>query len=128
MARRLNIAPHVRFAGAVSQEALAELYRQSDLLIHPTFYDPFPRVIVEALASGVPVVTTRACGGAELITPGHNGFIVNDPRQVDAFTDAVASVADPERRAVMGAEAARTGRRFDFEAHADAVATWLAGA
>ncbi len=128
MARRLNIAPYVRFAGAVSQHALAELYRSSDLLIHPTFYDPFPRVIVEALASGVPVVTTRDCGGAELITPGRNGFVVSDPRQVAAIADAIESVADPERRAVMGAEAARTGRGFDFETHAEAVATWLAGA
>lgn len=126
-ARRLNIATHARFAGAVSRDALAQLYRDSDLLIHPTFYDPFPRVIVEALASGVPVVTTRACGGAELITPGRNGFIVDDPRQVDAITEAIASVADPERRAVMGTEAAQTGRRFDFEAHAAEVATWLSG-
>ena len=106
--------------------ALAELYRESDLLIHPTFYDPFPRVIVEALASGVPVVTTRICGGAELITPGQNGFVVGDPRQVDAFADAMVSVADPERRAAMGAMAADTGRRFDFEAHVEDVANWLA--
>jgi UDP-glucose:(heptosyl)LPS alpha-1,3-glucosyltransferase len=126
IARRLNITGHVHFAGAVSRTALAQLYRESDLLIHPTFYDPFPRVIVEALASGVPVVTTRICGGAELITPGQNGFVVGDPRQVDAFAEAIASVADPERRAVMGRAAANTGRRLNFEAHVDAVADWLA--
>jgi glycosyltransferase involved in cell wall biosynthesis len=126
IARRLTIEPHVQFAGAVTRDALARLYRDSDLLIHPTFYDPFPRVIVEALASGVPVVTTRICGGAELITPGQNGFVVGDPRQVDAFADAIVSVADPGRRAAMGAIAADTGRRFDFETHVEDVANWLA--
>jgi UDP-glucose:(heptosyl)LPS alpha-1,3-glucosyltransferase len=126
MARRLNIAAQVHFAGAVSRSALAQLYRDSDLLIHPTFYDPFPRVIVEALASGVPVVTTAVCGGSELITPGQNGFVVSDPRQIDALTGAIAAVAAPGQRAAMGAAAAATGRCFDFESHADAVATWLA--
>ena len=127
LARRLNIAPHVRFAGCIARGALADLYRESDLLIHPTFYDPFPRVIVEALASGVPVVTTRACGGAEILAHGRDGFIVDDPRQVEALAEAIAAVADPDRRAALGAEAARTGQRFDFESHAEAVATWLAG-
>jgi UDP-glucose:(heptosyl)LPS alpha-1,3-glucosyltransferase len=126
LADRLNLAPHVQFAGAVSRDALARLYRDSDLLMHPTFYDPFPRVIVEALASGVPVVTTAACGGSELITPGQNGFVVGDPRQVAALTDAIAAVADPDRRAAMGAVAANTGRCLDFESHADTVAAWLA--
>jgi glycosyltransferase involved in cell wall biosynthesis len=125
-ARRLNVATHVHFAGDVSREALVQLYRASDLLLHPTFYDPYPFVIVEALATGVPVVTTRACGGAEIITPGRDGFVVSDPRQVDALTDAIVSVADPDRRAAMGTAAAATGRRFGFEAHVDAVEAWLA--
>jgi UDP-glucose:(heptosyl)LPS alpha-1,3-glucosyltransferase len=127
IAHRLNLAAHVQFAGAVSRDALARLYRDSDLLIHPTFYDPFPRVIVEALASGVPVVTTAACGGSELITPGENGFVVNDPRQVAALTDAIAAVAEPERRAAMGKAAADTGQRLGFETHVDAVVAWLSG-
>ncbi len=125
LARRLKIDAHVRFAGAVTQGVLADLYRRSDLLVHPAFYDPFPRVIVEAMASGVPVVTTAACGGAELITSGRNGFIVTDAREVDAIAEAIASVAAPSRRALMSAAAAETGRCFDFEAHADAVAAWL---
>lgn len=128
IARRLNVATHVRFAGAVSREALAQLYRDSDLLMHPTFYDPFPRVIVEALASGVPVVTTRVCGGAEIIVPGRNGFIVSDPRNVEGLTEAIVAVAASERRREMGTAAAETGRHLDFEAHVDAVAVWLAGA
>lgn len=126
LARRLNIDAHVRFAGAVAQDVLADFYRRSDLLVHPTFYDPFPRVIAEAMASGVPVVTTAVCGGAELITPGRNGFVVTDPRAVDAIAEAIASIAATGRRALMRTAAAETGRGFDFEAHADAVAEWLA--
>ena len=126
LARRLGVGEHVRCVGAIAQRALADLYRQSDALVHPAFYDPFPRVIVEAMASGVPVVTTASCGGAELIAAGHNGFVVTDPRDVDAIADAVTSIGDPSRRALMSAAAAATGRGFEFEAHVDAVAAWLA--
>jgi glycosyltransferase involved in cell wall biosynthesis len=75
----------------------------------------------------VPVVTTAACGGSELITTGQNGFVVSDPRQVGALTDAIAAVAEPERRAAMGKAAADTGQRLGFETHVDAVVAWLSG-
>lgn len=125
IARRLGVPSHVRFAGVVDRATLADLYRASDLLLHPTFYDPFPRVIVEALASGVPVATTEVCGGAEIITPGESGGIVDDPRDVAAWTGIIETVADPQRRAVMRVAAAETGRRFDFDAHAATVTRWL---
>jgi UDP-glucose:(heptosyl)LPS alpha-1,3-glucosyltransferase len=125
LARRLNIETHVRFAGAVTQAILADLYRRSDVLLHPAFYDPFPRVIVEALACGVPVVTTAACGGAELITSGRNGYVVNDPRDVEGIAAAIGSMAATDHRARMSVAAADIGRGLDFDRHADAVAAWL---
>ncbi len=125
MAQRLNITPHVRFAGAIDRETLASMYRASDLLMHPSFYDPFPRAIVEALACGVPVATTAACGAAEIITPGETGFVVNDPRDVSTWVGIIETMADPQRRAAMSEAAATTGRQFDFNTHAAEVAAWL---
>jgi UDP-glucose:(heptosyl)LPS alpha-1,3-glucosyltransferase len=125
LARRLGVDARVRFTGAVTQQALSALYRDSDLLVHPTFYDPFPRVIVEAMASGLPVVTTAVCGGAELIVPGENGFVVTDPRGVEALADAIATMSDADRRTRMSIAAADTGRRFDFHTHVDEVEQWL---
>jgi len=125
VADSLGIASHVRFAGVLPRPVLAATYRRSDLLIHPTFYDPFPRSLVEALACGCPVLTTRACGAAEIISPGENGFVVSDPRDVDALAAAIAAMADCPRRTLMRTAAAAVGRTFDFEAHVDAVSQWL---
>lgn len=127
LARRLGLEAQVQFVGRVTQDTLATLYRHSHLLVHPAFYDPFPRVIVEALASGVPVVTTAACGGAELIVPGRNGFVVDDPRNVDAIAGAIAAVSISSRRAPLSTAAAETGRSFDFQRHAEVVTRWLTG-
>ena len=54
LAAREGVADRVRFAGQLSQDQVADLYRRSDALVHPTFYDPFPRVVIEALACGCP--------------------------------------------------------------------------
>lgn len=125
MAQRRNIAAQVRFAGVVDRDTLADMYRARDLLMHPSFYDPFPRALVEALACGVPVATTAACGAAEIITSGETGFVVDDPRDISAWAGIIETVSNPQRRAAMREAAAATGRQFDFNAHAAAVAAWL---
>lgn len=76
LARRLEIEGKVTFMGKVS--SMAELYRAADLFIFPTRYDPFGNVHLEALSSGVPVITTAQAGGAEVIKEGENGFVLKD--------------------------------------------------
>ncbi|MBP8275064.1 MAG: glycosyltransferase, partial [Acidobacteria bacterium] len=125
LAERLKVAAHVRFAGAVDRATLADMYRASNLLMHPSFYDPFPRAIVETLACGVPVATTAACGAAEIITQGETGFVMNDPRDISTWVGVIETMADPQRRAAMREAAATTGRQFDFNTHAAEVAAWL---
>ncbi len=126
LARHFDVGPHVAFLGALDREPLAALYRSSDLLIHPTFYDSFGHVVIEALASGVPVATTAACGAAEILTPGQDGFVIDDPRDADAFAAAIDVVAGDRDRWALAEAAGRTGRGFDFETHVRAVALWLA--
>ncbi|MEJ2479672.1 MAG: glycosyltransferase family 4 protein [Acidihalobacter sp.] len=73
LARRLGIAARVRFAGA--QEDTAPYYGAADAFVLPTLYDPFPNVVLEAMASGLPVVTSRKCGAVDLIRDGENGYV-----------------------------------------------------
>ncbi|HEU4394974.1 MAG TPA: glycosyltransferase, partial [Planctomycetota bacterium] len=88
-----------------------DLYAECDLLAHPTFYDPCSLVALEALASGIPVVTTEANGASEWIAPG-GGEVVADPRDAGALAAALAraagAVRTPETRdaARRSAEAA----------------------
>jgi UDP-glucose:(heptosyl)LPS alpha-1,3-glucosyltransferase len=121
----LGVESAIHFPGAVNQRALAELYRSRDVLVHPTFYDPFPRVAVEALACGCPVLTTRRCGASELITDGENGFLVDDPRDSGSVAAAVASVIDPDALDAMRTRAASTRLRHGFDEHAREVWRWL---
>lgn len=69
-------------------------FAAADVFVFPTVYDPFGLVITEAMASGVPVVTSRAAGAAELITPGVDGFVTDQPWDADAIAAHLAALRD----------------------------------
>ena len=120
-----RIGDRVRFAGPLPQAGIAAAFRSAHALLHPTFHDPFPRVAIEAMASGCALITTARCGVAEVITSGHEGLLVDDPRDVDALAQAIAIAADPSRLAALRAAALATGRRFDERHHFARTAQWL---
>lgn len=66
----------VKWHGPVARERVLEAFRQADLLVFPTLCDGFGLVVAEALSQGLPVVTTRQAGAADLIREGENGFLV----------------------------------------------------
>ncbi len=79
----------------------------ADLLVLPTQYEPFGLVIVEALASGVPVLTSRLAGASTAVRPGRTGLLLEDPYDVDQLAGllAEAAAADLDQ---WGREAARS--------------------
>ena len=77
LARKLDIEERVHFVGPVVHPE--QYYNASDLFVFPTIYEPFSNVCLEAMASGLPIVTSRINGASEAITEGRNGFIVEDP-------------------------------------------------
>ncbi len=87
MAQRLGVAARTRF---LSPEAdLAPYYHAADLLVLPTWFDPFPNVGLEALFCGTPVVTTRYAGVHELITSQDLGSVVSSPAATSELRDAI---------------------------------------
>lgn len=74
LAGRLGIEARVRFLGG--QEDVRPFYGAADCFALPTLYDPMPNAALEALASGLPTVTSTTCGAAELIRPEINGRVV----------------------------------------------------
>ncbi len=87
----LGIADRVRFVGFKSADELAELYRQADLFILPTYAEALPSVITEALMSGLPVVATRVAGIPEQVGP--HGTLVA-PGDVAGLAGAIAETLD----------------------------------
>ncbi len=104
---------------------MAELYQRSHVLIHPSYHDPFSRVIVEALASGCPVVATRRCGATELMEDGVHGRIIERPDDAAAFAAACRSLTDPTMWRDMSEAAIALAHARDFSAHAAQVHQWL---
>jgi UDP-glucose:(heptosyl)LPS alpha-1,3-glucosyltransferase len=71
--RQLGIADRVRFVGSVSD--VRPYYACADIFALATLYDPQPNAMLEAMACGLPVVTTPKCGAAELLAEGRSGFV-----------------------------------------------------
>ena len=116
-AEALGVGPRVRFLGL--RDDLADLYAAADALLLPTRYDAFANVCLEALASGLPVVTSGANGAALLVREA--GVVVEDPGDVDGFAKALDGLADPARRAGLGQRARALAQGHGWDAHAAAL-------
>ncbi len=102
LAVKLGIADRVRFTGAVSD--VRPFLAASDAFVLPTLYDPFPNAALEAMACGLPLVTSTKCGAAEIVREGENGF-VRDAIDVGGLAGCLDRL-DPDTARRMG-EAAR---------------------
>ena len=114
LARRLGIGGRVRFVGAVSD--VRPYLAAADAFLLATLYDPFPNAALEAMASGLAIVTTTRCGAAELVVDGETGF-VRDALDVAGLSEALTRL-DPVNAARMGAAARASVARFTPEAMA----------
>ena len=114
LSERLGVADRVKFLGHRNDPK--DAYFAADFLVHPTFYDPCSLVALEALACGLPVVTTRYNGASELLSPA-DGVVIDDPHDAPALAAAMAGLLDHGRRAAMSAAARVAGNRWTFEQH-----------
>jgi UDP-glucose:(heptosyl)LPS alpha-1,3-glucosyltransferase len=114
LARRLGIDSRVHWVGP--QRDVRPYYGCADCFALPTFYDPFPNAALEALASGLPVVTTTACGAAELVEPGVSGYVLSDASDASTLAGCLqrAAVASP----AMGEAARAAAEPYGLEAMA----------
>lgn len=102
-ARALGCEKRVHFVGV--QHNVIPYYHAADALILPTLYDPFPNVILEAMACGLPVITSDTCGGAEFIVNGEQGYVC-DALDIVALSAAAQAIPLRSVDARMG-DAAR---------------------
>jgi UDP-glucose:(heptosyl)LPS alpha-1,3-glucosyltransferase len=91
---RLGLSGRVHYHGPTND--IGWWYAGGDLLVLPTQYEPFGLVIVEALASGVPVITTRLAGAANAIEHGVTGLIQEDPYDVSELASLITSALDAD--------------------------------
>jgi D-inositol-3-phosphate glycosyltransferase len=110
-----GVADRVRFVGPQSRNDLATLLRGARMLLVPSHSETFGLVVLEAAASGIPVVASASGGLAEAIENGQTGVLV-DSRNVRDWTDAVRSILEDDQLAErLGSGGQARARRFTWE-------------
>lgn len=109
--QRSGLAERVHFTGRISQTELARHLAASRVMVLASFSEGLPRVVVEAMLTGTPVIATRVGGIPELIADGENGYLI-EPHNVDALLQALQAVFAHPDYAAMGAAARTFARSF----------------
>lgn len=115
LARRLGVAHKVQFFGPCAD--MRSCYFAADFLVHPTFYDPCSLVVLEALACGLPVITTRFNGASELLHPPREGYVIDDPHDHRRLAEGIMDLLYPEQRSACARAAAETATHWTFDDH-----------
>lgn len=103
------------FAGHA--EDAEKFYGMADIFILPTRYEPFSNVCLEAMACGLPVITTKNNGASELIIESENGFILNDWKDSESLSRFIKILNDSAARERMGENACMTAKEYTWERH-----------
>ena len=119
LAASAGVGDRVCFVGAT--DSISPYHHAADVLVHPSFYDPCSRVVLEGLVAGLPCITTRFDGAGEVIEDGVSGFVIDDPRAVEVLAERVRRLADPQLRARMGGRAVELAERVSMRRHAEQV-------
>ncbi len=117
LSKRLNVDKKVLFFQNCSDKELADLYAACDVFVFPAQIT-WGLVVMEAMASGKPVVVSREAGASEVIENGKNGFIVNPPYAESMAAQIEKLIENPDLRAEVGRNAYDyTKNRLSWEAY-----------
>jgi UDP-glucose:(heptosyl)LPS alpha-1,3-glucosyltransferase len=102
----------VQFLGDIAD--LLPVYAAADIFILPTIYDPFSNACLEAMASGLPVITTRSNGFSEILEDSVHGSVVDNPANLVGLRDAIRFWSDPARREAARSANIERASQFDI--------------
>jgi len=113
LARRLGCEGAVTFRGPIDDSL--DAYAGADIYAQPTYYDPCSLTVLEALACGLPVITTRHNGASELLTHGRDGFVLDRPGDMDGLAEAILALCEADLRCDVGTAARALAEQHSTE-------------
>ena len=116
LASKLGVSKIVTFLGLVDP---IPYYAAADVFVHPTWYDPCSLVTLEASSCGLPVITSRFNGAAELMKDGTEGFVLADPADIITLAERMKQLFDPTVREKMGNAGRAMALRHTLEDQTD---------
>jgi UDP-glucose:(heptosyl)LPS alpha-1,3-glucosyltransferase len=117
LAARLNVTDRVIFAGPTADTY--GFYRAADCFVLPTWHDPCSLVVLEALAMGLPTITTAQNGACEIIEEGRHGYVLADPSDVPGLARGITQLLDPATRRAQREACLALRPRLSYEHHLD---------
>ncbi|MCD6185289.1 MAG: glycosyltransferase family 4 protein [Deltaproteobacteria bacterium] len=110
LAKKLNVENKIFFAGESNK--IEKFYAAGDIFVFPTLYDPFANVCLEAMACGLPVITTKMNGASEIIKNGRNGYVVEDYTSPGELAARITDLLPKDLRENMNACAFETAKQY----------------
>ena len=101
--KAMGLSKYFYFLGSVSEPEL--VYQATDVYLQPTWYDPCSLVVLEAMAAGLPVITTAFNGASELIENTVSGYVIDTPRNIEALAGGMKELLDLDQRIRVGQKA-----------------------
>ena len=120
----LGLSEHVRFHGKVNHETVMRLLSQAHLFCYPTESEGFPKAVLEALASGLPVITTRVSVLPALIG-SESGVLLREVTPAALARTVVDCLSDGKRYRAMSESALRRARDYSLEKWRDTIGGML---
>ena len=123
LSEQLHLSEQVTFLGWLSPQKRDQLLAHADIFILPSYNEGLPVAILEAMAWGLPIITTPIGGIPEVIIPNQNGLLV-EPGNVQQLSKAIQLlIEDPQLRRSLGEAARETAKSFDASTYGDRLAT-----
>lgn len=115
LAKELGVNDKVHFLGRLNREAIIALYREADAMLNPTRVDNMPNSVLEALACGLPVVSTRVGGVPFIVEDGRTAILV-EPDDVEDMVRGILLVAgDPDLRSRLRDSGRRVVEQYGWD-------------
>lgn len=111
----LDLDRFVTFTGPTQR--MASFFHAADVCVHPTYFDPCSRVVLEALSHGLPCITTAFNGAAEVMTDGREGYIIDSPEAVETWAERIRQLSAAPLRGKMSQHALELRPKISMSRH-----------